>query len=88
MLTGFVSGLQHGVTNHSATQPAVNRNGDGSKGDIKMSQAPTKRREYLKTLAVCKHFAAYSLEEADGQMRFWFDAIVSKQDMVCESCSI
>ena len=28
-----------------------------------------------------KHFVAYSLEEADGEMRFYFDAEVTPQDL-------
>ena len=35
----------------------------------------------VKVSAVCKHFAAYSLEEADGLSRFWFNASVSEQDL-------
>ena len=35
----------------------------------------------VKVSAVCKHFAAYSLEESDGQSRFWFNASVNPQDL-------
>ena len=35
----------------------------------------------IKVAATCKHFAAYSFEEAGDQMRFWFDARVSAQDL-------
>ena len=43
--------------------------------------AAAKNTSYVKILAVPKHFAAYSLEEAEGQSRFWFNAVVSAQDM-------
>ena len=36
---------------------------------------------YVKVAAVAKHFVAYSLEEADGEMRFYFDAKVTQQDL-------
>ena len=35
----------------------------------------------VKVSAVCKHFAAYSLEEDGGVSRFWFNASVSEQDL-------
>eukprot|EP00743_Colponemidia_sp_Colp-15_P007755 GILK01008397.1.p1 GENE.GILK01008397.1~~GILK01008397.1.p1 ORF type:complete len:751 (-),score=119.29 GILK01008397.1:185-2437(-) len=37
---------------------------------------------YLKTVATCKHFAAYSLESWNGTDRYHFDAIVSDKDLV------
>ena len=37
--------------------------------------------QFIKVAAVPKHFVAYSLEEADGEMRFYFDAKVTDQDL-------
>jgi beta-glucosidase-like glycosyl hydrolase len=35
----------------------------------------------VKIISVCKHFMGYSLEEADGESRFWFDALINAQDL-------
>jgi beta-glucosidase len=39
------------------------------------------QQDQVSVAAVCKHFTAYSLEEADGEMRFYFNAKVTKQDL-------
>ncbi|KAF6762895.1 glycoside hydrolase family 3 protein [Ephemerocybe angulata] len=36
---------------------------------------------YYKTIADCKHFAAYDMEEWKGQPRYGFDAVVSRQEL-------
>jgi xylan 1,4-beta-xylosidase len=36
---------------------------------------------YLKVIADCKHWAAYDLENWEGNSRMAFDAIVSQQDL-------
>jgi beta-D-xylosidase 4 len=40
-----------------------------------------KKEKFVKISATCKHFTAYSLEAADGQMRFWFNAQVNSTEM-------
>ena len=37
---------------------------------------------YKKIVADCKHYAAYDMEDSDGQARYGFNAIVSLQDLV------
>ena len=37
--------------------------------------------KFTKVISVLKHFVAYSLEEANGEMRFYFDAKVTQQDL-------
>eukprot|EP00943_MAST-04B_sp_MAST-4B-sp1_P003116 g3116.t1 len=37
--------------------------------------------KFVKVISVLKHFVAYSLEEANGEMRFYFDAKVTQQDL-------
>ena len=44
---------------------------------VEGTAAQKKAAQYTKVISVCKHFMAYSLEEAEGQSRFWFDAVVS-----------
>jgi beta-glucosidase-like glycosyl hydrolase len=44
-------------------------------------QGVSNTSKFIKVSAVCKHFTAYSLEAADGTMRFWFDAKVTPQDL-------
>lgn len=36
---------------------------------------------YKRVIATCKHFAAYDLEDWEGNLRYAFDAIVSQQDL-------
>ena len=69
MLSAYVRGMQYGAPAPAPALPST-----------EMPPSPPAPK-YLKVAAVCKHFAAYSLEEADGQMRFWFDAIITKQDL-------
>lgn len=42
---------------------------------------PNASNPFVKVIATCKHFAAYSLEEVAGESRFWFDAKVGAQDL-------
>jgi beta-glucosidase len=42
---------------------------------------PASKTKFVKVMSVLKHFVAYSLEEADGEMRFYFDAKTTDQDM-------
>ncbi|CAH9077547.1 unnamed protein product [Cuscuta europaea] len=37
--------------------------------------------DYLQASACCKHFAAYDLENWNGNLRYGFDAIVTQQDL-------
>ena len=37
---------------------------------------------YLKIVATCKHYAAYDVEDWEGNVRYGFNAIVSQQDLV------
>ena len=37
--------------------------------------------KFVKVISTLKHFVAYSLEEAEGEMRFYFDAKVTEQDL-------
>ena len=43
--------------------------------------SPAPSRKYLGVAATCKHFAAYSLESADGYTRHTFNAVVSPRDL-------
>ncbi|KAJ4489885.1 glycoside hydrolase family 3 protein [Lentinula aciculospora] len=45
------------------------------------SQLSGTDRKYLKIIADCKHYAAYDLENWEGNSRMAFDAIVSTQDL-------
>eukprot|EP00040_Diaphanoeca_grandis_P019298 m.101833 g.101833 ORF g.101833 m.101833 type:complete len:778 (+) comp27356_c1_seq1:137-2470(+) len=42
---------------------------------------PAQDTKYVKVMSVLKHFVAYSLEGADGEIRDDFNAIVTKQDL-------
>ena len=44
-------------------------------------QGTSSRSGNVKIISVCKHFMGYSLEEANGESRFWFDAIINQQDL-------
>ena len=48
---------------------------------VEGTAAQKKAAQYTKVISVCKHFMAYSLEEAEGQSRFWFDANVTAADL-------
>src|ERR1700761_6302264 len=45
-------------------------------------QGGLKPEPFLKVAADCKHFAAYDLENWEGNVRFGFNAVVSQQDLV------
>ena len=38
-------------------------------------------KPYLKVAADCKHFAAYDLEDWEGNLRYGFNAVVTQQDL-------
>ena len=69
--------------NNTYPEPTVSAGGSAS-GDPTAGgtgAAIVDSHQYLKVISVCKHFAAYSLEEAAGEMRFYFNAVVGKQDL-------
>lgn len=70
---------ENGQVDNNNVYPEATVSARGSaSGD---STADVDSHQYLKVISVCKHFAAYSLEEAAGEMRFYFNAVVGKQDL-------
>ena len=69
LISSVVAGMQGSNPNATASHNLAagpNQAGQGS------------GNKFIKVSSVCKHFSAYSLEAADGTMRFWFDAKVKQ----------
>ena len=88
MVVAYVSGLQGSGSGFGSIYEVGNNSRDFGSGEFFNNSDSNANgygkgdaAQYLRVLSTCKHFAAYSLEEVDGESRFWFDAVVGKQDM-------